>query len=113
MTPAPMISAVGVSVDRRWAVAIGGSLRWHDPDRFDGFDLSRVLRHPRPSEHIIGSLARSGKALAARLGAAAECQAPGADVHVGAPCSRSQREVKPPTSSMTAPPSARVVTVPK
>jgi hypothetical protein len=21
---------------------IGGSLRWHDPDRFDGFDLSRA-----------------------------------------------------------------------
>src|SRR6266704_1381106 len=76
MTPAPMISAVGVSVDRRWTVAIGGSLRWHDPDRFDGFDLSRVLRHPRPSDPIIGSLARSGKAFTARLGAAAECQAP-------------------------------------
>src|SRR6266568_7010594 len=76
MTPAPMISAVGVSVDRRWTVAIGGSLRWHDPDRFDGFDLSRVLRHPRPSDPIIGSLARSGKAFTTRLGAAAECQAP-------------------------------------
>src|SRR5215472_16957808 len=24
-----------------------GSLRWHDPDRFDGFDLSRVLAAPQ------------------------------------------------------------------
>src|SRR5207302_3106233 len=48
MRPAPMISTAGLSLDRRWTVAIGGSLRWHDPDRFDGFDLSRDLRHPRP-----------------------------------------------------------------
>ena len=25
-------------------VAQRGSLRWYDPDRFDGFDLSRALR---------------------------------------------------------------------
>jgi len=32
---------------RRRTLAIGGSLRWHDPDRFDGFDLSRARAAPQ------------------------------------------------------------------
>jgi hypothetical protein len=47
MTPAPITSTAGLSLPRRWIVAIGGSLRWHDPDRFDGFDLSRAT-HAAP-----------------------------------------------------------------
>jgi hypothetical protein len=37
-------------------VVRGGSLRWHDPDRFDGFDLSRAFfaRHPRPKQEDNG-----------------------------------------------------------
>src|SRR5262249_29517365 len=44
MTPAPITTAAGAAFTRFLPMAIGGSLRWHDPDRFDGFDLSRATR---------------------------------------------------------------------
>src|SRR5262249_61356244 len=44
MTPAPMATTAGAAFTRFLPMAIGGSLRWHDPDRFDGFDLSRAPR---------------------------------------------------------------------
>src|SRR5437763_15755993 len=61
MTPAPITSTVGLSLPRRWIVAIGGSLRWHDPDRFDGFDLSRSFAAPQAVGAIIDGFANSGK----------------------------------------------------
>src|SRR5262249_60403987 len=42
MTPAPMTTIAGRAFPRFLPMAIGGSLRWNDPDRFDGFDLSRA-----------------------------------------------------------------------
>ena len=44
MTPAPMMATLGCLAMRASDPATGGSLRWHDPDRFDGCDLSRVCR---------------------------------------------------------------------
>jgi hypothetical protein len=46
-----------------WSVRCG-SLRWYDPDRFDGFDLSRVsLAAPLADGVIMGILAPFGKVL--------------------------------------------------
>ena len=43
-TPAPMIATRGLfEICGKWSVR-RGSLRWNDPDRFDGFDLSRAVR---------------------------------------------------------------------
>src|SRR5918995_7319934 len=57
ITPAPMTATVGDRERVRLAL-IGGFLRWHDPDRFDGFDLSREgSRHPRPLTAISGLFA--------------------------------------------------------
>src|SRR5215470_13591989 len=51
MTPAPTMITSGREADEppddrncRLLAGIGGSLRWHDPDRFNGFDLSRAPR---------------------------------------------------------------------
>src|SRR5581483_5153704 len=52
ITPAPMMATVGDEESDPRSF-IGGFLRWHDPDRFDGFDLSREgSRHPRPWRHF-------------------------------------------------------------
>jgi len=42
--------------------ATGGSLRWHDPDRFSGFDLSRVAAAPQAVVHIMDIRASLHKA---------------------------------------------------
>ena len=34
--------------------ATGGSLRWNDPDRFDGFDLSHVAAAPQAVHRMMG-----------------------------------------------------------
>src|ERR687887_121141 len=34
--------------------ASGGSLRWNDPDRFHGYDLSRVSAAPQAVEPMMG-----------------------------------------------------------
>ncbi len=51
-TPAPIMATRGrlPAVESEETFRLnGGSLRWNDPDRFDGFDLSRVFaRHPWP-----------------------------------------------------------------
>src|SRR5262249_13124832 len=77
-------------------------------DRFDGFDLSRVPRHPRPLPHIIGAFARSGKALAALC-----CGPRRRPFHTIACRSGTRRAARMPTATVISPLSRSVSTVPK
>src|SRR5580693_1929181 len=74
-TPAPMMATCGFLPIWGSFCVRGGSLRWHDPDRFDGFDLSRAFyaRHPRPKQQDNGgfSALRQGQASAADAAAIA------------------------------------------
>ena len=55
ITPAPMMATLGDVADTCRSVRQrGGSLRWHDPDRFDGCDLSRGSAAPQSVPFIIG-----------------------------------------------------------
>src|SRR5579864_7348113 len=69
-TPAPMMATCGFLPIWGSFCVRGGSLRWNDPDRFDGFDLSRPPRegrHPRPKQRDNGgfSALRQGRGQAA------------------------------------------------
>src|SRR5580692_5939173 len=75
-TPAPMMATCGFLPIWGSSCGRGGSLRWNDPDRFDGFDLSRafVARHPRPKQQDNGgfSPSRQGRVSAADAAGAAQ-----------------------------------------
>jgi hypothetical protein len=51
----------------RGGSATGGSLRWNDPDRFDGFDLSRVAAAPQAVHRMMGIPAQLHKPTPAGL----------------------------------------------
>ncbi len=52
ITPAPMMATVSLlAIAVGGGSATGGSLRWNDPDRFSGFDLSRVAAAPQAVSH--------------------------------------------------------------
>src|ERR1700726_2326453 len=65
-TPAPMTATCGFLPIWGSFVVRSGSLRWHDPDRFDGFDLSRPFQGrvgtPGRNSKIMGDLAPFHKA---------------------------------------------------
>src|SRR5689334_9942084 len=68
ITPAPMMTTrgflpIGPIIECEvWSVRCG-SLRWYDPDRFDGFDLSRTPRRERGTP---GRCADDGRFTASR-----------------------------------------------
>jgi hypothetical protein len=51
MAPAPTMATVGREAETAddW-LRMAGSLRWHDPDRFRGYDLSRQIQ-PAPQPY--------------------------------------------------------------
>src|SRR4051794_3893951 len=49
IAPPPMMAIRGAArEDERMVAVNSGSLRWHYPDRFDGYDLSRSTNGPAP-----------------------------------------------------------------